>query len=42
MPPKITLPSLDFSNLKHIKENDWYGQCKKLEEVISNLRGRVT
>ena len=35
------VPNLDFSNLKHVKENDWYAQCKKLEEVISKLRARV-
>ena len=35
------VPNLDFSNLKHVKENDWYAQCKKLEEVISKLRDRV-
>lgn len=38
-PSKV--PNLDFSNLKHVKENDWYAQCKKLEEVISKLRARV-
>ena len=38
-PSKV--PGLDFSNLKHVKENDWYAQCKKLEEVIAKLRARV-
>jgi hypothetical protein len=28
------VPSLDFSNLKHIKDNDWYAYSKKLEDVI--------
>jgi hypothetical protein len=35
------VPSLDFSNLKHIKENDWYAYSKKLEEVIDVLRNKV-
>ncbi|MFN9901250.1 MAG: hypothetical protein ACK55Z_21205 [bacterium] len=35
------MPSLDFSNLKHVKESDWYAQCKKLEEVIAMLRLKV-
>lgn len=38
-PSKV--PNLDFSNLKHVKENDWYAQCKKLEDVIAKLRSRV-
>jgi septal ring factor EnvC (AmiA/AmiB activator) len=38
-PAKV--PGLDFSNLKHVKENDWYAQCKKLEDVIAKLRARV-
>ena len=28
------VPSLDFSNLKHVKDNDWYAYSKKLEDVI--------
>lgn len=39
-PSKV--PNLDFSNLKHVKENDWYAQCKKLEDVIAKLRARVS
>ena len=36
------LPALDFSNLKHVREADWYTQCKKLEdEIIPNLRAKV-
>ena len=35
------IPSLDFSNLKHVKETDWYAQSKKLESVISKLRQQV-
>lgn len=36
------LPALDFSNLKHVREADWYAQCKKLEdEIIPNLRAKV-
>ena len=38
---KLALPSLDFSSLKHVKESDYYAQCKKLEEVITGLRGKV-
>ncbi len=38
---KLALPSLDFSNLKHVKESDYYAQCKKLEEVIIGLRKKV-
>lgn len=36
------VPSLDFSNLKHIKDNDWYAYSKKLEDVIQVLRDKVT
>lgn len=36
------VPNLDFSNLKHVKENDWYAQSRKLEEVIAKLRARVS
>ena len=32
------VPSLDFSRLKHIRENDWYSYSKKLEEIIEGLR----
>jgi len=27
--------------LKHVKESDYYAQCKKLEEVIIGLRKKV-
>ena len=32
------VPSLDFSRLKHVRENDWYAYSKKLEEIIEGLR----
>jgi hypothetical protein len=35
---KLGVPSLDFSRLKHVRENDWYAYSKKLEEVIVGLR----
>ena len=39
---KITVPELDFTKLKQVKEfKDWYSYAKKLEEVIPILRKKV-
>jgi hypothetical protein len=35
------VPSLDFSRLKHVRENDWYAYSKKLEEIIEGLRIQI-
>jgi hypothetical protein len=41
-PVPSMVPSLDFRKMKVVKETDWYTQTKKLEEVIKNLRDKVT
>jgi hypothetical protein len=38
---KSGVPSLDFSRLKHVRENDWYAYSKKLEEIIEGLRNKI-
>ena len=36
------VPSLDFSNLKNVKEyKDWFGYSQKLENAIRLLREKV-
>lgn len=39
---KMGVPKLDFSNMKQVKEADWYTQCQKLEQVITFLREKIT
>ena len=39
---KLGVPTLDFSNLKTVKEyKDWFGYSKKLENAISLLREKI-
>ena len=39
---KLGIPTLDFSNLKTVKEyKDWFGYSKKLENAISLLREKI-
>lgn len=39
---KLGVPSLDFTNLKSVKEyKDWFGYSKKLESAISLLREKI-
>ena len=39
---KLGIPSLDFSNLKNVKEyKDWYGYSQKLENAIRLMRERI-
>jgi hypothetical protein len=39
---KLGVPTLDFSNLKTVKEyKDWYGYSQKLENAIALLREKI-
>jgi hypothetical protein len=39
---KLGVPTLDFTNLKSVKEyKDWFGYSKKLESAISLLREKI-
>lgn len=39
---KLGVPSLDFTQLKQVKEyKDWYGYSQKLENAIKLLREKV-
>ena len=39
---KLGVPSLDFTQLKQVKEyKDWYGYSQKLENAIRLLREKV-